>query len=325
MSEDEAEFKVAASEALDFKPVIVQKNKVSQKLTYLLFVILAFGVGASGWAFYGEKIVLLLSNDISEIPLIRSDGGPVKGRPIQPGGIHIPNRDKLVYDIIHGSAGGQSGRTTVEKLLPLPEAPIPKNFDKNKLDQKSAIGSPFHYGQIPEKPKRIDEVPRVSDVSQAEKPMLPPNAPKLVESSLGQPSSSFKEKTIKTLGGGVGKKDPVLFTVSKEPLPKGKVNSYGDKDKDKDKNKKDNTTFLVQVAAARTLEAAKTEWSRIQKKNFDLLEKAKIKITKVNLGSSKGIFFRLRVGPLSGDIEARKLCESLKKRKAGCLVIRLKK
>jgi sporulation related protein len=53
-----------------------------------------------------------------ETPLIRADDTATKARPAQPGGMTIPDQDKLVYD--QGRAQAQ-----VEKLLPSPEAPLP--------------------------------------------------------------------------------------------------------------------------------------------------------------------------------------------------------
>ena len=41
-----------------------------------------------------------------------------------------------------------------------------------------------------------------------------------------------------------------------------------------------------------------------------------------DLGKKKGVFFRLRVGPLLSDKEARQLCHALKKRRVGCLVVK---
>jgi len=78
----------------------------------------------------------------------------------------------------------------------------------------------------------------------------------------------------------------------------------------------------VQLAAARTPEAARAEWDRVRRKNLDLLGDLGLTVTKVDLGPKKGVFYRLRVGPLAGDAEARKLCGELAKRRIGCLVIK---
>jgi hypothetical protein len=42
---------------------------------------------------------------------------------------------------------------------------------------------------------------------------------------------------------------------------------------------------------------------------------------RADLGS-KGVFFRLRAGPLASESAAKKICAELTKRKVGCLVIK---
>ena len=52
-----------------------------------------------------------------EIPLIRADQRPTKVKPEQPGGMEIPDRDKLIYN---------PTRKVVEHLLAPPEKPMPR-------------------------------------------------------------------------------------------------------------------------------------------------------------------------------------------------------
>ena len=51
------------------------------------------------------------------VPLIRADERPTKVKPERPGGMEIPDRDKLIYN---------PTRTVVEHLLPPPEKPMPR-------------------------------------------------------------------------------------------------------------------------------------------------------------------------------------------------------
>jgi cell division septation protein DedD len=51
------------------------------------------------------------------VPLIRADERPTKVKPERPGGMEIPDRDKLIYN---------PTRPTVEHLLPPPEKPMPR-------------------------------------------------------------------------------------------------------------------------------------------------------------------------------------------------------
>jgi cell division septation protein DedD len=53
----------------------------------------------------------------ASIPLIRADERPTKVKPERPGGMEIPDRDKLIYN---------PTRPVVERLLPPPEKPLPR-------------------------------------------------------------------------------------------------------------------------------------------------------------------------------------------------------
>ena len=44
-------------------------------------------------------------------------------------------------------------------------------------------------------------------------------------------------------------------------------------------------------------------------------------MTKADLGA-KGVFYRLRAGPLADEKAARQLCRELTKRQVGCLIIK---
>jgi SPOR domain len=52
-----------------------------------------------------------------DVPLIRADERPTKMKPDRPGGMEIPDRDKLIYNPSH---------TVTEHLLPPPEKPMPR-------------------------------------------------------------------------------------------------------------------------------------------------------------------------------------------------------
>jgi hypothetical protein len=53
----------------------------------------------------------------ADVPLIRADERPTKVKPEKPGGMEVPDRDKLIYT---------QKRAAVEHLLPPPEKPLPR-------------------------------------------------------------------------------------------------------------------------------------------------------------------------------------------------------
>lgn len=55
-------------------------------------------------------------------PIVRSDSGPEKVAPQDPGGIEIPHQDKRIFERITG--GSAANNDDVERLLPPPEEPV---------------------------------------------------------------------------------------------------------------------------------------------------------------------------------------------------------
>ncbi len=83
--------------------------------------------------------------------------------------------------------------------------------------------------------------------------------------------------------------------------------------------------YKVQLAAVRSLESLKWtqgKWQRLRSKNLDLLGKLTLSVTKADLGPKKGVFYRLRAGPVADEAAARALCAKLARHKMGCLVVR---
>ena len=75
-------------------------------------------------------------------------------------------------------------------------------------------------------------------------------------------------------------------------------------------------------AAVRSRERANSEWTRLKRKHGDLLADYSLNVVRVDLGPTKGIFYRLRAGPIAWEDVAKSLCENLIKRKVGCLIVR---
>jgi len=81
-----------------------------------VFVMLLFGGGLWFAYVYGTRHAGsgVVNGDV---PLIRADERPTKVKPERPGGMEIPDRDKLIYN---------PSRTVTEHLLPPPEKPMPR-------------------------------------------------------------------------------------------------------------------------------------------------------------------------------------------------------
>lgn len=84
-----------------------------------LAALVVMGVFAGGiWFAYqqGLKHAGAITG-AADVPLIRADERPTKVKPEKPGGMEVPDRDKLIYTQKRGA---------VEHLLPPPEKPLPR-------------------------------------------------------------------------------------------------------------------------------------------------------------------------------------------------------
>ncbi|GAB6052657.1 hypothetical protein JCM17960_14770 [Magnetospira thiophila] len=74
----------------------------------------------------------------------------------------------------------------------------------------------------------------------------------------------------------------------------------------------------VHIASYRSEASARKGWEQIRKANSALLGGLQPEITKVNLGQGKGIYYRLKAGPLPSKNASSDLCRKLKARRQYC-------
>lgn len=110
-----------ASELLDFE--LIAKSQPDKGQGLWLWVVLVLILAGGGWAGW-----MYLQGDVQEqanadgVPMIASPKFELKEKPADPGGMKVPDRDKLVYDRMAGDNG--SANPGVERLLPPPETPL---------------------------------------------------------------------------------------------------------------------------------------------------------------------------------------------------------
>lgn len=117
-----------ASELLDFELIAKSQPDKGQGLwLWVVLVLILAGGGFAGWLFLqggGEEVA-----NTGGVPLILAPKINLKEKPTDPGGMNVPDRDKLVYDRMAGDPR-QLG-DGVERLLPPPETPLepPKSLN----------------------------------------------------------------------------------------------------------------------------------------------------------------------------------------------------
>ena len=100
MTSGKSHLKVTAADALEFgapnpAPEKSEKKAISSRLWFVSLLVIVLAVI---WYFVGDKVMTLMGEPNSSIPIIRAKDGPVKVRPENPGGLQVPEREKLVYD-----------------------------------------------------------------------------------------------------------------------------------------------------------------------------------------------------------------------------------
>ncbi len=272
------------AEAMDFEPVVRPPPKRMGKVK-LFFVLVLLTVTGGGivWYFFGDR---LYGGGEGGIPLVRAEEGPVKVRPENPGGMNVPDRDKLIYDRMQG----MDAKPPVERLLPPPEAPLPPPKAGMEATTEAGQRQPAASRAAAKAKKPSPPAPAVPTIEEV-LAVKPPSPPPLVPGGGEKAKPEIKAK-------------PAASPASAEPA--GSVEPKA--------------VFRVQLAAVRTMERAQREWTRLRKEHSDLLEKFELSVTKADLGPGKGLFYRLRAGPLASKAAARDLCAKLAKRKVGCLI-----
>ncbi len=163
---------------------------------------------------------------------------------------------------------------------------------------------------MPEVPKKLQAQVAVS------KPKVEVQIPKsLAKQKELEPSKvEFKKDPKKT-------EEPIV-TVNQDMIPKPIYPESTKAETPPPAKVLSKLTYQIQIAAVRSQNRAESEWARLIKKHGDLLDGYTLNIIRADLGSDKGVFFRLRAGPISGEDVAQALCKNLAKRKVGCLIVR---
>lgn len=249
-------------------------------------IAVVLGFGGILWYVYSQG-VRSGSEDVA--PVIQPDG-PAKIKPEDPGGLVVPHQDKEVYGVIDGAADAVDNN--LEVLLPPPEDPMQPVIPEAEATAEAAL-----------KPS-VAEAPAIPSITEpVEDPPLPvpelaaPDEPPTVETvTVPEPEPVVAPEP-----------EPVVAAVEPAPAPEPVVSA-------------DPNGWRIQIAAVKTEAAARSEWDKQQKRNPDLLGGLTLSIQQTTVNGTK--YFRIRGGSLPDRAAAVKLCEQLKAKKLGCLVVK---
>jgi len=291
-----------ASELLDFELIAKSQPEKGQGLwLWVVLVLVLAGGGWAGWMYMQGQDTDEMANT-GTAPMILSPKFDLKQKPVDPGGMKVPDRDKLVYDRMAGDQG-TGGTGQVERLLPPPEAPIappqatPKTLEP-KVVEKAVEAVPAPPPAAPAAKTPAAPAPKPEPVKPVEVVPKPAPAPKPV---VEKPAPAPKP---------VAKPAPAPVAA---PAPAATANATA---------KATGTAgqgYMVQLSAVRNEANAKGEWSRLAKKHPDVLGGLELVIQRADLGA-KGVFYRVRAGWFANRGEAKAICDELAKRNVGCLI-----
>jgi cell division septation protein DedD len=289
---------------------------------------------------FGPRIMSMVAEGGGEVPVINAENAPIKVRPENPGGMQVPNQDRLVYGVVDGTAS----EPRVERLLPPAERPVdvdqvltrsvPEVSDvvtenaPRGVDDTLAPGAPRSLVASPTPDSTTDILPPPITSALPDPAPSPPPAPAAPTASTAAPSTTPSEVAAvpsapvaaevptpapvptAPAASTSAQSAPAATTVARAtPAPAAPRSDISQ-------------SFRVQLAAARSEAAVRSEWDRLRGRNVDLLGDLSLQITRIDLGATRGVFYRMRVGPLASETSAKTLCERLKQRKLGCLVVK---
>ena len=277
-----------ASELLDFELIAKSQPEKGHGLwLWVVLVLVLAGGGWAGWMYVQDQSADEMVN-AGNVPMILAPQFDLKEKPADPGGMKIPDRDKLVYDRMAGDQKS-GGANQVERLLPPPETPIEPPKDMPRVLEPEPASEPALL-TAPEQ-----AAPETTAIEAVPTPPAAPPAPK---------TPAPKTPAPKVVAAKVAPAAPAPVTAAPSDIKATGKPGQG---------------FLIQLSAVRAEANAKSEWARLAKKHSDVLGGLKLVIQRADLGA-KGIFFRVRGGWFANRNEAKAACAELARRNVGCLI-----
>lgn len=232
-----------------------------------------------------------------EPPLITAENTPVKEAPEQPGGKEFPHKNKLIYDRLENGDQPEADRLVPrEEELALPNMPAQTDMP-NMPELASAEGA---------------EAGANAGTPAAAESSDPDAGPRKVKTLTVRPDGSVDGATATAnadAAGAQGSEPTTTASIEPQSEPEAAPAPAV--------NKK----YVVQVASKKDQTEALAAFADMQQKYPSLLSNYRPMVQRVNLGS-KGVWYRLQVGPMNSQADASQLCGQLKSQGLNdCLVM----
>ncbi len=227
-------------------------------------------------------------------PVILSDGGDAKVAPENPGGKEFENKNKKIFDRL-GDPGvvakaGITAKGEPEGVESLRGEISERAGEQGTVKQEDSAGGPRLVRTY--KINRNGE--RIVDDSGIQAKINDVKDITGVAVDTGKPS-----RAVKTVRAGAAVKEQAVVEQKVAAIEKARQTVSRDGD------------FVVQISARRTEQDALAAFSGLQAKYGGVLAGYRPLIQRADLGN-KGIFYRLRVGPMKSKDGAVSVCSQLK-------------
>ena len=290
--------------------------------------VVALVIVGLGYALWGHG-----SSNPADIPTIKAEGA-YKDKPANPGGIDIPHQDVRVYDELNGKGGVAEASPQVEHLLPPSEMPKEAPYVVVPVMPPAAapplVAAPATVAQAPE--------PVAAPIPAQNSPMA--NASLLPKDEIGGAAPAVKAvaTTVAALPVAAEQPKPVVAPVQKTvPIPEPKNVSIAQIIQatkpaapaaasvavvvaPSPKASLAAGHVVVQLASTPDEARARSLVTDFQSKYASTMGGVALHVVRADLGA-RGIYYRIQSSSLA-ESEANRICSSLKKMNAGCILVR---
>jgi len=262
----------------DFDEEDIEPGPRRRVLPMVVAALVLISAGGGAWYAYTSGIG---TAPPEELPLIRADIGPIKERPITPGGMEVPYQDKLVLNEI----SPDPAKPQVERLLPPPEVPKPP-LPAIAQTPAPTTGAPGGVGST------LAPAGGPKAQQRANLPLPAPPEPETAETVAQQPPAAAPRAPA------------AKSAAAPAPVPTQTAALGG---------------FVVQLASLKDRNGIGAEWVRLQKAFPLWLGDKTLAVQTVDLGN-RGVYHRIRAGFFKDQASAAAMCAQLKSKQQDCIV-----
>lgn len=279
-------------------------------------VIALLAFGGIIWYAYNQGV---RSGSEEAAPLLAPEG-EAKVQPTDPGGMEIAHTDKEVFDRI---SGDEAPAGEVERILPPPEDPMQPPAPAPEPAPQSA--APADDGPTP--PSITAPLSETQGAGVGE-----PAAPPPPDETLAQPLQEPPTAAPATDGAPTQPQQQPQQQAQTEPEPQAAPAPEPAPEPEPQPAPQpaqqpaqpaaaDPTSgWQVQIAALRSEADAEAAWTRLQKAHAGELGDLSLSVQRAVVNGTT--YFRVRGGPLASRDAASAVCNALKAKDQGCLVVR---